>query len=452
MITYYGYTISPHQLETGEGFLICRNVPIARTGEQEYTGDEVGKPGTPIVRVLRPPEEVFSAAAMASFEGKPFTNDHPPVLLTPDNATQYSVGHVQNVRRGVGDLSDYLVADIHIQDAATISEIQNGKREISCGYECEYVENDDGTLTQKNIRGNHIALVTEGRAGAKAAIMDHSNTQKAVTPPERKPKMSKHNALLNLFGLAASGRTAEEINRLAMDTAEALEAETPAADAEPENEPIEPIADEDTDYQKRLFESIDGFGEKLDRLIALMTPKNEGDPEVAPEDGAAPVDPIEAALKEIEETAHDAISEEESDPEEPAPASDADEGEEAAVVPAEEMDGEEGAPAEEEKPAEDCGAKDRGTIDAAGMDSATAKALLMAVKPVIAAITDDEQRKAVTDAVVGFVRRPGKANDAARIAETVAKNAAANKSKRLDIDEIQALYDARNPHLNKGGK
>ena len=260
--------------------------------------------------------------------------------------------------------------------------------------------------------------------------------------------MSKQNALLNLFGLAANGRTAEEINKLAMDTAEALEAEKPAADAEPENEPIEPIADEDTDYQKRLFESIDGFGEKLDRLIALMTPKNEGDPEVAPEDGAAPVDPIEAALKEIEETAHDAIGENEGDPE-VAPAEDADEGEEAAVVPAEEMDADETAPApaEEEKPAEDCGTKDCGA-----MDSATAKALLMAVKPVIAAITDDEQRKAVTDAVVGFVRRPGKANDAARIAETVAKNAAANKSKRLDIDEIQALYDARNPHLNKGGK
>ena len=42
MIAYYGTKISPNQLETGEGFLICRNVPIARTGEQDYTGDEVG--------------------------------------------------------------------------------------------------------------------------------------------------------------------------------------------------------------------------------------------------------------------------------------------------------------------------------------------------------------------------------------------------------------------------
>ena len=445
MITYYGYTISPHQLETGEGFLICRNVPIARTGEQDYTGDEVGAPGKDVVKVFRPPEEVFSAAAVASFEGKPFTNDHPPVLLTPENATQYTVGHVQNVRRGTGEFADYLVADIHIHDAATINEIQNGKREISCGYECEYTDNGDGTLTQSNIRGNHVALVTEGRAGAKAAIMDSNKQMAVTTPPERKNKMSKHNALLNLFGLAANGRTAEEINRLAMDTAEALEAETPAADAEPDNEPIEPVADEDNDYQKRLFESIDGFGAKLDRLIELMAPKNEGDPEVAPEDEAAPVDPIEAALKEIEETAHDAMNE--GDPE-TAPAEDADESEEAAVVPAEEMDSDEADPAnaEEEKPAEDCGAKDCGA-----MDSATAKALLMAVRPVIAAITDDEQRKAVTDAVVAFVRKPAKANDAAKIAETVAKNAAANQTKKLDIDEIQALYDARNPHLKKGG-
>ena len=257
--------------------------------------------------------------------------------------------------------------------------------------------------------------------------------------------MSKHNALLNLFGLAANGRTAEEINRLAMDTAEALEAETPAADAEPDNEPIEPVADADNDYQKKLFESIDGFGAKLDRLIELMAPKNEGDPEVAPEDEAAPVDPIEAALKEIEETAHDAMNE--GDPE-TAPAEDADESEEAAVVPAEEMDSDETDPAsaEGEKPAKDCGAKDCGS-----MDSATAKALLMAVRPVIAAITDDAQRKAVTDAVVGFVKKPTRANDAAKIAETVAKNATGKQNKTMSIDEIQALYDARNPHLNKGG-
>ena len=46
MLSYYGYTISPNQIETGEGFLICRNVPIARTGTQEYMmGDWTDRSG-----------------------------------------------------------------------------------------------------------------------------------------------------------------------------------------------------------------------------------------------------------------------------------------------------------------------------------------------------------------------------------------------------------------------
>lgn len=77
MISYYGYTISPNQIETGEGFLICRNVPIARTGTQEYLGREIGlegKAADAIVTVYRSSSEVFSEAALASFEGKPATN------------------------------------------------------------------------------------------------------------------------------------------------------------------------------------------------------------------------------------------------------------------------------------------------------------------------------------------------------------------------------------------
>ena len=82
MLAYYGYAISPNQIETGEGFLICRNVPIARIGVQEYLGREIGLSGADaerLITVTRPPEEVFSDAAMASFEGKPVTNDHPQI-------------------------------------------------------------------------------------------------------------------------------------------------------------------------------------------------------------------------------------------------------------------------------------------------------------------------------------------------------------------------------------
>lgn len=225
MISYYGYTISPNQIETGEGFLICRNVPIARIGMQEYMGREIGLTGRDadkIITVKREPEEVFSSAALASFEGKPATNDHPPDLIGPDDVGLYEKGHAQNVRRGTGEWADYIVADLHIHDRELIDAIQNGKREISCGYECDYVDNGDGTYSQKNIRGNHVAVVDRGRAGKRAAILD--SIQTPAFTPERKERGMKH-TFLQLFGLAAKDKTAEEIAKLAMDTADALDEE-----------------------------------------------------------------------------------------------------------------------------------------------------------------------------------------------------------------------------------
>ena len=34
-IAYYGARISPHMTRTPEGYLICHDVPINRTGDQE---------------------------------------------------------------------------------------------------------------------------------------------------------------------------------------------------------------------------------------------------------------------------------------------------------------------------------------------------------------------------------------------------------------------------------
>ena len=255
MLSYYGYTISPNQLETGEGFLICRNVPVARIGEQDYLGTEIGLDREEIVKVKRPAEEVFSDAALASFEGKPVTNNHPPVLLDPENVGMYEMGHIQNVRQGRGEWEGYVVGDLHIHDRQLIEDIRNGKRQVSCGYECEYTDNGDGTYTQSNIRGNHVAVVESGRAGNKAAIMD-SNIKKAEKA-ERKVTMTKKSTFLKIFGAAANGKSDEELTQMAMDAADALEEEKVEEKAEEKVEDADPIAE---------------LSAKLDRLIELMTP------------------------------------------------------------------------------------------------------------------------------------------------------------------------------------
>lgn len=411
MFSYYGHPLSPNQLETGEGFLICRNVPIARTGQQEYLGTEIGLDSDNVVEVFRPPEEVFSKAAIASFEGKPVTDDHPSELVTPENVVLYSKGHAQNVREGSGEWEGYLIADLHIQDADLIEKIKKrGKREISCGYECTYEDNGDGTFTQREIRGNHVAVVDQGRAGKKAAIMDSNKkqTQKAKSP-ER--KNMKNKSILELFGLAAKDKTEEEISRLAMDTAEAMEADATEEKKDPASENKD-IADEE---QKKLYDYID---QKFEELKNALAPQKEE--KVA--------DPIDEALEKLGETLKEEKTVESNN------AAGDENGEEAVVVSAEEMDG----------------CKDEKT----SMDAEIAKHILKSMKASIAGIKDEKQRKEVTDALLGAVTKKTAEDDLVKIANTLQKNAkaAADKAPKMSIEDVQAAYNKFNPHIAKEDK
>ena len=91
---YYGNRLSENiSRREPEGYLLCLNVPVARTGTQDYLPEELGlapgsfsfASGPGLVSVYRPEEEVFAPETMASFEGMPVTNDHPPDGVDVDN-------------------------------------------------------------------------------------------------------------------------------------------------------------------------------------------------------------------------------------------------------------------------------------------------------------------------------------------------------------------------------
>ena len=398
MIQYYGYTISPNQIETGEGFLICRNVPISRTGDQEYMGWEIGIPGAgggQIVTVHRPPEEVFSTAALASFEGKPVTNDHPPVLIGPDDVKTYEMGHAQNVRRGEGEWEEYTLADLHIHDRELIDAVQSGKREISCGYECEYVPNGDGTYTQRNIRGNHVAVVERGRAGKRAAILD--SDKKKAKEPERKGNMNKKGLFFKLFGQAVKDKSPEEIEQMAMDAAAALEAEKPAdgqAEGQKEESAKETASDEAV---------IDAIAEKI---LAKLEEKG------ACKKKEEPKDALDAALEKLTEG------------------------------------GDPGQAGETEKTSGDT---EKETRTGTGMDRSTAAGILKAMRPAVAAIKDEKERLAVSDALIRLVMAEDTQDDISAVlkaSQANGKKAAVNMV-TVDTDAIQDAYDAMNPHRGR---
>lgn len=171
---YTTFKISENIHETPEGYLVCIGVPIARTGEMIYGDGETPLEADSKGRVIitRDEVEVFRPETIASFEGKAVTISHPTEFVGPENWSELAKGIMQNIRRGKEDQKDDLVADLLITDKMAIGLVKNGLREVSCGYEADYLQTEDGKGKQQNIIGNHLALVDQGRAGPGYAIND----------------------------------------------------------------------------------------------------------------------------------------------------------------------------------------------------------------------------------------------------------------------------------------
>ena len=163
----------PNGFVSAEGYLTRSGIFVYR--------DAQGK----TIRELRPPEEVMHPDSLASFALMPVTNDHPSELLTADNAKQYAVGSVSDAVTPDGDK---VRAALMIHDATAIEALDAGKSELSCGYTAD-VEFTPGLwngqpydAVQRNIRGNHVALVDAGRAGPACSIrMDAAGAAQEIT-------------------------------------------------------------------------------------------------------------------------------------------------------------------------------------------------------------------------------------------------------------------------------
>lgn len=164
---------------TRDGFLAVR-ARAARAGVYDYLGAEVDPKGErfaadAIVKVYRPADEVFAKDSVASFFAKPITDDHPKEAVTADNWRRHARGAVMGALRD----REHLAFDLALMDGEAIDAVDSGKRELSNGYTCDISFEDgtapDGTAyqaVQRNIRGNHVALVNRGRAGPECRIGD----------------------------------------------------------------------------------------------------------------------------------------------------------------------------------------------------------------------------------------------------------------------------------------
>ena len=175
--------LSEHMEMTPEGYLLCEGAALARVGAMAYLPEEVPEDittgfGGQEIMIWRGEAEVFRPETLASFEGKPFTLDHPDEDVSPENWTELARGMVFHVRRGAGSAKDLMLADILITDAEAIAAVRGGMRELSCGYDADFEVIRPGVGRQVNIYGNHVALVDHGRAGARCKIKDSEDAMK----------------------------------------------------------------------------------------------------------------------------------------------------------------------------------------------------------------------------------------------------------------------------------
>lgn len=125
-----------------------------------------------LYNVYRPADEIEKAAP--TFDGLPLLLQH-HLESADEPQKEFRVG---SISRPVWN-APYLDCDLHITDGAAIDAIEHGDfKEISAAYLYDPVlergtfDGDDYEIVMRNLRGNHVALVEKGRAGADVVVAD----------------------------------------------------------------------------------------------------------------------------------------------------------------------------------------------------------------------------------------------------------------------------------------
>lgn len=191
--------------------------PLSRVGVFPYSGRQIGDLENPdkVYQILRPPEELGAPDCVNSFRLVPWIDEHALLGGADEGLTPAEKKGIHGV---IGEAvffdGDYLRGNVKLFSEKLADQIESGKRELSCGYRCTY-DMTPGTFqgqrydgVQRNIRGNHLALVKEGRMGPAVAVLDHLvftiDTKEAVMADQvTDPNAAVQPAAVTLESLAA---------------------------------------------------------------------------------------------------------------------------------------------------------------------------------------------------------------------------------------------------------
>jgi hypothetical protein len=160
------------------GYVTIQRNPITRAGIFQYAGRSLPDAEDPdrIYNVYRPLEELQNPETIDSMKMLPLINEHKMLGEGYEGEFSDKEKHGTTGENIVIEGNDIL-APIRIFSLALKKLIDAGKKGLSLGYRCRF-EKIAGEFNgmrydyiQRDIRGNHLALVNEGRSGT--AVLDH---------------------------------------------------------------------------------------------------------------------------------------------------------------------------------------------------------------------------------------------------------------------------------------
>lgn len=241
------------------GFVTVEGNPISKEGVYDYLGSQIpGYDGNPddIVKVYRPASELARPETIDSFKLLPFIDDHK--WLGAKGIDPGTVPLTGITGEQIYFEAPYLRANLKVFSEEMKADIIAGKVELSPGYLYDvYLEpgvfnGQPYRYVQRNLRGNHLALVLTGRTGSDVAVMDSDDTLN-----QGKPKMTLEELLAAIGKLddVAKAALLAGIAHMSDGTDAPADASIPATDAPadapaPTDETPKPAAATDADPQE----------------------------------------------------------------------------------------------------------------------------------------------------------------------------------------------------------
>lgn len=255
------------------GFWEIKDNPLSKEGVFPYLGKQIDPLGKKfgldperIYWVYRSAKELSNKDTLASFENKPFIDEHE---MLGEGCTPTDLKNIAGVIHNIRFRNGMMIGDFTIYSDDIKREIVNGKKQLSLGYRSAF-ERKNGVFNgraydfiQVGMVGNHIALVGRGRCGSDVRIFDKSIVCDSLEIPQMQINKEELKSILDGMDEATLAKAKAAIDALKTPTQD-------GAVAEPTT----------TQKTEPKVDTTDGA------VTPTQTPAKPAEPKVVTQDGA----------------------------------------------------------------------------------------------------------------------------------------------------------------------